>query len=1150
VNSSGQLFQFTLTNKMQLRLLRVGSGVYANFGSHQISLDGRTIAGNIIGASPAPVAPAANSRPPLNSIPPIAGATQRPAAPLDGAKVGATPAAPLDGAKVGVTSAAPLDGATAGGNPAAPLDGVRVNAAAPLDGAKLGATPAAPLDGAKVGVTSAAPLDGATAGGNSAAPLDGVRVNAAAPLDGAKLGATPAAPLDGAKVGVTSAAPLDGATAGGNSAAPLDGVRVNAAAPLDGAKATSQLNPACCQITGINSSTGIVTARVNATGQVFQFSANSATVHQLHVGQGVFANFKFNRISLDGQHVNGTIVAKGAVPTGPTNAPNSGNTPPAGTLAPQRGNLPPNATPASLGNEVSKNQCAAGEFRCCSIGKDGTSCRCLSVKNRGECSLTVRPPDTSNVNWNANLGLGRGSNDGSGTGSGQVPPQVLQSCTQTCNAQGQATNPPQSCSPVVQQTSNGSYSCSCNCIPSGPMPSTTPAGTNSKGGPILSEKLGDSRSDSVSQNGNSTNSGWDIQNNASAATSSGTAVRNAISPDRTRNNGDKSKNDKGGTQPLSPNLGAAQQFALPQLTAGALQYVQNVKTPSPTSVRERRLPNASLVQIRGIDEIDKTSAVSQAVKDFLLLHARTLPEGEIDHYAVNTQLAEQWFATHPEPEAVKQAAAKARSSTHAGCHSLSTHCASEAAKHAEGEAERQVGKLLQQAQDEWKHVTHEATNDWHQVEGCFVDHTLSLPNVPVSFTTTPGFPISINKSGSSKNQYGSASGSVSGTATFGVPITPDFNVDLEVFYVPCMPYMIRPKSIETDGTLQVGGVFQANLNATGQFNQQFTIPPGGGPHFPIAVLPLALGPVPIAELDLSVYVDGTLAVDGNGSLNGAVQMQAFHKTAFDLLCNGHGCDLKSHNIPVPDSAAESVKMQGVLHVRPAVYAALQLDFDIDALTVRAGPEPYLLGEIYGCSATSASQNSATGNSTQELYALTADLDWGIDLRAEALVGNDKVGEHKWDLTKGHILFKDLANSNALIPALAGPAQGGLGQAALFNVKMPACYPYHDEVEYRAQWTGGATASAPAPTGSTMKATIKPAGLPLGPMQRPTATGGTASSCTIQSGEADCWNNPSAATALDLAWPSAGAYSVTVIPVRDKHGRVFNTQAAQTNITIQ
>src|ERR1043166_7511409 len=250
VTSSGQIFQFTVANKAQLRALRLGSAVYANFGTHQVSFDGRTIAGSIVSAKPTPIAPTANLRPSVNSIPPIAGATQRPNGPIDGAKV----------------------------NSAAPTDGIRVNSSAPVDGAR---------------VNSASPVDGVTPGVNSAAPVDGARVNSVAPTDGARV-----------------------------NSAPVDGATVNPGAP-------------CCDITGINSSSGLVTARVIATGQMFQFSVNGATVHQLHVGQGVFANFKANRISLDGQHVHGTIIAKGAGPVGlPANAQSPGNTPPSGTVTP------------------------------------------------------------------------------------------------------------------------------------------------------------------------------------------------------------------------------------------------------------------------------------------------------------------------------------------------------------------------------------------------------------------------------------------------------------------------------------------------------------------------------------------------------------------------------------------------------------------------------------------------------------------------------------------------------------------------------------------------------------------------------------------------------------------------------------------------
>src|SRR3989442_409910 len=86
-----------------------------------------------------------------------------------------------------------------------------------------------------------------------------------------------------------------------------------------------------------------------------------------------------------------------------------------------------------------------------------------------------------------------------------------------------------------------------------------------------------------------------------------------------------------------------------------------LSSPPPPTPDTRGRPSAALVQLRVIEDMAHSTAVSQATSDFLLLHARTLPPGEIDHYAVNTQLAEQWFAAHPEPEAVKQAAAKARS---------------------------------------------------------------------------------------------------------------------------------------------------------------------------------------------------------------------------------------------------------------------------------------------------------------------------------------------------------------------------------------------------------------------------------------------------------------------------------------------------------
>lgn len=75
------------------------------------------------------------------------------------------------------------------------------------------------------------------------------------------------------------------------------------------------VNPACCEITGINSATGVATATANATGQSFQFKAgNAALVSSLRVGQRVFADFQTQKVSVDG--VNPCCAAQGGVGAG------------------------------------------------------------------------------------------------------------------------------------------------------------------------------------------------------------------------------------------------------------------------------------------------------------------------------------------------------------------------------------------------------------------------------------------------------------------------------------------------------------------------------------------------------------------------------------------------------------------------------------------------------------------------------------------------------------------------------------------------------------------------------------------------------------------------------------------------------------------
>lgn len=641
--------------------------------------------------------------------------------------------------------------------------------------------------------------------------------------------------------------------------------------------------------------------------------------------------------------------------------------------------------------------------------------------------------------------------------------------------------------------------------------------------------------------------------------SSGSVPQNAGRPDAARTPIPPAQNTSGkkpgvlGALPAGASGTKPNSFTIPPVSYGAPQSAQSSGVPS-TGLRDSRgrgSMNPNVVRLHGINGIATATGIPQAAKDFLMMHARTLPAGEVDNYVVNAQLAEEWFRTHPEPESVKKAAAK--SDSHAGCTAISVHCAGEAAQHAADEAARQSQKLLEEAQAEWNHVTGEVERDWNMVQGCFVDNRLTLPGIPVKFSLTPEFPMNFHTNGTASNQYGSASGTINGSVVFGVPIQSDFTAQVDMFYIPCLPFAVRPRSIAASGKLGVGSTFDASATATGKFNQTFTIPPTGGPHFPIEVIPIVIAGVPVAELDVSVYVDGRVLVDGEGKVGGAVSVKTMQDTVFDFACSGKACDLNQRSVPEPVSTAESVRIDGRIHVKPEVYAALQLDFDVDLLTARAGPQPYLLGEIYGCATASGTQSAGQPTSGQESYTLTSDLDWGIELRAEALVAEKKVAEKDWKLLQRHLYFKDLANSTALIPVLSGAAQPSPGQPAVYTVKMPACYPYSDPVEYGISWTGGAVgASASVPDSSSTVGRLpdvserKLAGKPASQ-----TTGSTSSSCTLQPALGQCWSDPAKNASVGLVWPSVGSFVVTATPLRDQHGRKFDpARTAQVSVNVQ
>jgi hypothetical protein len=77
VNATGGVFQFRVTNANLLNGLRVGQGVYANFGAKQVSLDGKSPCCTIAGtADPALLRPPVTNLRPAGTPPPVTTSAQ------------------------------------------------------------------------------------------------------------------------------------------------------------------------------------------------------------------------------------------------------------------------------------------------------------------------------------------------------------------------------------------------------------------------------------------------------------------------------------------------------------------------------------------------------------------------------------------------------------------------------------------------------------------------------------------------------------------------------------------------------------------------------------------------------------------------------------------------------------------------------------------------------------------------------------------------------------------------------------------------------------------------------------------------------------------------------------------------------------------
>lgn len=134
-------------------------------------------------------------------------------------------------------------------------------------------------------------------------------------------------------------------------------------------------------ITAIDLRTGMVSAKVNATGEDFQFTLNdSSLLGTLKVGQGVYANFRAKQLSLDGQHVVGKIVSIGAAkgplaaaaPEGRINAPLPAK--------PSASPKPASGTPGTAAQQITPPPDSGANPACCSITSIDAPARLVSAK--------------------------------------------------------------------------------------------------------------------------------------------------------------------------------------------------------------------------------------------------------------------------------------------------------------------------------------------------------------------------------------------------------------------------------------------------------------------------------------------------------------------------------------------------------------------------------------------------------------------------------------------------------------------------------------------------------------------------------------------------------------------------------------------------
>lgn len=568
---------------------------------------------------------------------------------------------------------------------------------------------------------------------------------------------------------------------------------------------------------------------------------------------------------------------------------------------------------------------------------------------------------------------------------------------------------------------------------------------------------------------------------------------------------------------------------------------------------------SDIMRLTGPEAIEnafRQGLLPESARDALLEHARNLDEGEPPIYIVNKQIAEQWAKTHtPLPKATPT-----QQPPRGAMHDRATHLVyasyrpdpdpqslkhaehelSKDAKHAEKEAEHAGGQISDaykqatgQSNKWWKHWQSEATKDFEKFDECWVDHRLSVRRHVSPSIQNLGYTVDL---GSLKLGQG--------TVRFDLPVSVDMDAEASVFYIPCMavftgnvplPFFIRPRDVSVqNGHLSATANIAANVQQIA-FNgsKDFFAPPA------IQLIPNApiwAGPVPIF-IEAYLYLRGGITYNGSGQIEANFTASTKKEGPFSFTCNGHGCQHDFTKLTAQSEILQNPSLRPHIAARatiePYFWAAVQVGVDEGLLMGRAGPEIAISGDVWAYEGAGCGAAAGTNSPSDSVKALTADIDaniyatWQVGTMgitdpttgdyfpgAKGVVPNGHETARKRDvLFSKHLYFGDLVGSTALSPLVAANGIAAVAQPASYSFRMRPCYPYHDDIQYRLQW-------------SALNATAPGAA-------QPTAV--------------SVWSAPQKDFIVNHAWMSPGDYTVSVTPVGDRHNRAFT--AHTTNLIV-